>query len=272
MKIGFIGSGTIAEILSQKILESRTAEQNEISIYDINKERTDYMRGKYGLTVRDSENELIINSDYIFMCVRSDNVIDIAKNLSGYSFKGKTIVSISSGIPMSLYENNIPEAAVARALPNPPSRIGRGVIAVAFNKNVTRLQKDDLMKIFNAMGACLVLPEDKINAVTSLTGPGPVYAFFQALVESSILLGIDHKTSAILAHGTIKGCLKVWEENIDNIGGLLTETSTPGGISVRQLYALEQKSFKATVKGCYEEGFMRTKAYSDNISRMLEEK
>ena len=72
-----------------------------------------------------------------------------------------------------------------------------------------------------------------------------------------------------MAFGTVEGCLKVWENNIDNIGGLLAETSTPGGISVRQLYNLEQNAFEATVKECYEEGFLRTKAYSDGILEML---
>ena len=72
-----------------------------------------------------------------------------------------------------------------------------------------------------------------------------------------------------MAFGTVEGCLKVWENNIDNIGGLLAETSTPGGISVRQLYNLEQNAFKATVKECYEEGYLRTKAYSDGILEML---
>lgn len=272
MKIGFIGSGAIAEILSQKIIESETAKPNEISIHDISKERMDYMHGKYGLVVRNSKDELIANSDYIFMCVRSDNAIDMAKTLSEYSFDGKTIISISAGIPMALYEKNVPGAAVARALPNPPSRIGYGVIAISFNCKVTDSQKEDIMKIFNAMGTCLVVAEEKINAITALTGPAAVYAFFQALVESSILLGIDHKTSAELAFRTVEGCLKVWEKKIDNISELLSETSTPGGISVRQLYSLEQKSFKATVKGSYEEGFLRTKAYSDSIGKILEEK
>ena len=272
MKIGFIGSGAISEILSQKILESETAKPQDIFIYDMSVDRMEYMREKYSLSVCRNTEELISNAEYVFMCVRSDNAIDLAKTLSEYSFEGKTIVSISSGIPMALYEKNVPGAAVARALPNPPSRIGHGVIAVAFNSKVNPAQKEDLMKIFGAMGTCLNLGEDKINAITSLTGPGPVYAFFQALVESSLLLGIDHKTSAKLAYGTVEGCLKVWEKNIDDISGLLAETSTPGGISVRQMYTLEQKSFKASVKGCYEEGFLRTKAYSDSISKMLEKK
>lgn len=269
MKIGFMGSGAIAEILSQKILASGTAEPTHIFIYDISKERLTYMNEKYGLTICREPAEMIASADYIFMCVRSDNAIDMAKTLGKYDFTDKTIVSISSGIPMALYEDNVPGAAVARALPNPPSKIGHGVIAIAFNSKVQDGQKADLMKIFSAMGTCLTLGEDKINAITSLTGPAPVYAFFQGIVESALLLGIDHKTAAKMTFGTIEGCLRVWENNIDNISGLLAETSTPGGISVRQLYNLEQSAFKASVKSCYEEGYLRTKAYSDGITEML---
>ena len=264
MKIGFMGSGAIAEILSQKITASGTAKPSDIFIYDVSVERLAYMNEKYGLSICGEPKDMIAAADYVFMCVRSDNAIDMAKTLNAYDFTSKTIVSISSGIPMALYENNVPGAAVARALPNPPSRIGHGVIA-----KVSESQRADLMKIFGAMGTCLALGEEKINAITSLTGPAPVYAFFQGIVESALLLGIDHKTAAKMAFGTVEGCLKVWENNIDNIGGLLAETSTPGGISVRQLYNLEQNAFKATVKECYEEGYLRTKAYSDGILEML---
>lgn len=271
MKIGFMGSGAIAEILSSKIIASGTARPEEIFIYDVMPERLAYMNEKYGLTACGTPEKMIQAADYVFMCVRSDNAIDMAKTLDPNAFNGKAIVSISSGIPMALYEKNVPGAAVARALPNPPSRIGHGVIGAAFNSKITEAQRADIMKIFSAMGTCLMLSEDKINAITSLTGPAPVYAFFQGIVESAILLGIDHKTAAQMAFGTIEGCLKVWEKNIDNIGGLLAETSTPGGISVRQLYNLEQNAFKAAVKECYEEGFERTKAYSDGIAKLLKD-
>lgn len=271
MKIGFIGSGTIAEILSRKIVESEVAKPSDVFFFDVREDRMSYMRERYALTPCSNVGSLVLQAEYVFVCVRSDDAVALARTLGAYSFEEKTIVSISSGIPMSLYEKNIPGAAVARALPNPPSRIGEGVVAVAFNDRVGESQRDDMRRIFATMGMCLELGEDKINAITSLTGPGPVYAFFQAIVESALLLGVDHETSARLAYGTVKGCLKVWEKDIDDISGLLSETSTPGGISVRQLYALERKAFKAIVKNCYEEGFLRTKAYSDGIAEMLGE-
>ncbi len=269
MKVGFMGSGAIAEILSRNMTTQGVVKAEDIFLFDVSKERLAFMHEKYGLSVCNSQKEMVASSDYVFMCVRSDNAIDMAKTLSEYDFAGKTIVTVSSGIPMALYEKNVPNAPVARILPNPPSRIGSGVVGVAFNARVSETQKADLMKMFEAMGTCVALGEDKINAITSLTGPAPVYAFFQGIVESALLLGIDHKNAAKMAYGTIEGCLKVWGSDRDNIGKFLAETSTPGGISVRQLFSLEQNAFKATVKECYEEGFLRTKAYSDSISELL---
>lgn len=271
MKIGFMGSGAIAEIIGQSAVRSGTVKADDVCVYDIWNERLSYMHDKYGFTACDMPGKMISKSDFVFMCVRSDDAIEMAKTLGAYDFSGKVIVSISSGIPMALYEKNVSNAAVARALPNPPSRIGHGVIALAFNAKVCGEKKEELKKLFSAMGTCLVLDEDKINAVTSLTGPAPIYAFFQGIVESAVLLGINHSLAAEMAYGTLRGCLKVWENDINNISGLLEETSTPGGISVRQLYNLEQNSFKATVKECYEEGYLRTKAYSDTIKEMLKD-
>ncbi len=271
MKIGFIGAGLICEILTQNILGSGLVKAEDIHITDVFKAREKEMHDRYGLTVASDKADVIKAADFVFICVRSDNAIDLAEELRKMNpdFSGKALVSISSGIPMKLYEDIFPDLAIARALPNPPSRIGHGVVAVAFNKKFNDTQRENLMKLFDSMGKAYMLDEEKINVATATTGPAPVYAFFEAMVESALLLGIDHKTASHMALGTVEGCLKVWERQIDNIAGLLKETSTPGGISVRQLYALEKRAFKAIVKENYEEGWTRTKAYSDSIREML---
>ena len=156
------GSGAIAEIISQSAVSSGVIRCEDVYVYDIISERTAFMHNKYGYTACIAPADMIAAADYVFMCVRSDNAIDMAKTLKNYDFSGKVIVSISSGIPMLLYENNVEHAAVARALPNPPSRIGHGVIALAFNQLVTVAQQDDLKQLFGAMGTCLVWTRIKL--------------------------------------------------------------------------------------------------------------
>ncbi|MFR5879943.1 MAG: pyrroline-5-carboxylate reductase family protein [Cloacibacillus evryensis] len=266
MKIGFMGSGAIAEILSQKITASGTAKPSDIFIYDVSVERLAYMNEKYGLSICGEPKDMIAAADYVFMCVRSDNAIDM-EDAQCLRFHGQNYrLDIFRHRWRS--ENNVPGAAWRANHPNP--RAGSATASSPSpSTQVSEPQKADLMRYSARWAPASPSERKRSNAITSLTGPAPVYAFFQGIVESALLLGIDHKTAAKMAFGTVEGCLKVWENNIDNIGGLLAETSTPGGISVRQLYNLEQNAFKATVKECYEEGYLRTKAYSDGILEML---
>ena len=128
------------------------------------------------------------------MCVRSEMQPTIRRR-SATSFFRETVVTISAGIPMKLYQQGLKNAAVVRVLPNPPSKIGYGAIAISFDKAVGPEARKDVMEIFSSMGKCFDLPEDKIDILTSTTCPAPVFAFCSAIVQATVLLGIDHATS-----------------------------------------------------------------------------
>lgn len=270
MKLGFIGSGSIAEIMIQKILAGGLATPEDLFILGRNQEKNENLRKKYNATLCDGMPELAEKAEFIFVCVRAEDAPGAAKALANCALRGKCVVSISAGIPISLYEHADGQTAVARALPNPPSRLGEGVIVLAFNAAVSAKQKKSLRNVFTAMGLCLETDETKIDAVTSLTGPAPLYLFFQNIVEAGVLLGIDYKTSVRMAYQTVKGCLRTWEENIDDIAGLITEAGTPGGISVEQIQYLDEHAFRGILKGCYRTGYLKSEAAGKRITEKIE--
>ena len=264
-----MGSGEIAEVLISSILENKLTKPENIFIFDIKSYRIEYMKKHFGVSSVSSNCEAIKSADYIFACVRSEYTAELAREIENADMSGKTLITISSGVPMMLYEKHLKDAAVARALPNPPSKIGKGAIAIAFNSNCTELQKNDVMSLFSPMGKCFMLRESQIDAVTSITCPGPLLSFFQASVEASVLLGIDYNTSRELVMQTVKGVLKMWENRPDKLEEILSQSATPGGITARMLYFLDKEAFKYSVKGCFEEGAIRTKEFGDRIKEQL---
>ena len=68
---------------------------------------------------------------------------------------------------------------------------------------------------------------------------------------------------------TIRGVLKTWENDSDKIAQLLSQAATPGGISARMIYFLDKERFKNAVKGCIEEGALRTKAFGEGIKARI---
>ncbi len=89
-------------------------------------------------------------------------------------------------------------------------------------------------------------------------------------MEASVLLGVDLKTSQELILQTARGGLKIWEERPERLDEILAQSATPGGITARMLYFLDRERFKYAVKGCIEEGALRTKEFGDRIRENLE--
>ena len=269
-KVSFIGGGKIAEILVSNMTAKGVVAPRDILVSNPGKARLEDLEKRFGINKASSNSDAVEKGVYIFICVRSEVASSVAEELGEMDFSGKTVVSISAGIPMKLYRDKLKNASVVRAMPNPPSKIGYGAIAVSFDDKVDGKAREDIMEIFSSMGKCFVLPEEKINILTSVTCPAPVFAFCSAIIQSSVLLGIDHATSEDLVFHTIQGCLKEWEHNPGQMSKLLTETSTPGGISVQQLFSLGKGTFNGVVKQTYVDGWAKSKDFGDRILKSLE--
>lgn len=268
-KVGFMGGGEIAEVLISNMLANKLVEPANITVFDLNPDRLAHMKAKFGVNAASSNVGVVGASQYIFSCIRSEYVAEVAEEIKNCDMAGRAIVSISAGIPIMLFEQKLKNAAVARALPNPPSKIGAGAIVVAFNSHVNEEQKKDIMEMFSPMGECYALREDQIDTATAVTCLAHFLSLFQAGIEGSVLMGIDYKTSRQLVMQTVRGALKVWEGRPDGLSEILDQSSTPGGITARMLYYLDQHGFKHAVKGCVEEGTLRTRAVGDKIKEQL---
>ncbi len=268
-KVGFMGGGEIAEVLISNIVSNNIVPPGNIAVFDVNPARVELLREKFGVNAAASNKDVVAASDYIFSCIRSEYVQEAAREVAGSDMTGKAVISISAGVPIVMWEKHLPNAAIARSLPNPPSKIGMGAIVIAFNPLCGEEQKQDMMSLFTPMGECFALREDQIDAVTAVTALAHVLGLFQASIEGSVLMGIDYTTSRKLVMQTVKGALKVWEQRPDKLGEILDQSATPGGITARMAYYLDQHGYKAAIKGCIEEGTMRTRAFGDRIKEQL---
>ena len=268
-KIAFLGAGEIASALMSNMIKSDIVDSGDVMAYDIVPERLRRVVEEYGAHSAASNAEALASADYAFACVRSEYAPGLAEELRGVEAGGKVIVSISSGVPMRLYESTLEGIAVARALPNPPSKIGAGAIAVAFNGLCSDAQRNDIFALFSKMGKCFELEENKIDAVTAITCLAPLLSLCQASVEAAVLLGVDLATSQELVMQTIRGGLAVWEEKPRGLAEILDKSATPGGVTARMLYCLDKTAFKYAVKSCVEEGALLSRDFGAKISEKI---
>jgi pyrroline-5-carboxylate reductase len=216
--------------------------------------------------------EAVAKGDFIFINVRPQVVANVIEELVREQLpKNKLIVTLAAGIPMNAYERLGDRLPVVRALPNPPSQIGMGIAALAFNPYVTDEQKDDIFEFFDSLGKHVVLGEESINAVTALSSPASTYLFFESLIEAGVSTGIDRDMSTNIVYQTIVGAMEVWNKRQASPKELLREACTPGGISVESISTLEQHAFKAALIEAIGNATLKAEKLGDELGGQSQE-
>lgn len=246
-KISFIGSGHITEIILENLCSQGLGGNGRFTVTDLNAEQMERLRVRFGVETAANNAEAVKWADFIFINVPPLAVDAVITELVGVDFCNKVIVTLAAGVNSNRYNILSTELAVVRALPNPPSQIGQGVVALAFNEYVTPLQREEMIQIFSPMGECVLLSEPLINAVTSLSSPASVYLFFQSLIDAGVLCGLNRETSTNIAYHTIMGSMELLRARKVPAHDMLAQAATPGGTSVETLFTMEKRAFRAAV-------------------------
>lgn len=247
-KIAFIGGGHITHIIIENLTRTQTVKPEQLIVSDPAKERLETLKSTYGIGTATDNLDAVSKGDFIFINVLPQTVDEVIKEFEHSTIlTDKVIITLAAGISMKKYRILGEKLPVVRALPNPPSQIGWGIIALTFNRYVTDSQQADITKLFSSLGKYLILKEESINAVTALSNPALVYMFFQALIDAGVRSGIDYDTSTKIVYQSIVGAMEVWNRRKVAPSELINEAATPGGISVESLFVLDKYSFRAAI-------------------------
>jgi pyrroline-5-carboxylate reductase len=267
-RMAFIGGGHITTIIIDNLVRAEKVYTHRLIVSDPDKKKLQQLYKKYEITAADDNPDAVDKGDFIFINVLPQAVGDVLAELGQEKFsKDKVIITLAAGIPISAYENLGENVPVVRALPNPPSQIGMGIAALSFNPHVTEKQKADIFELFSSLGEYVVLKEENINAVMALSSPAATYLFFQALIDAGIRAGLDREISTKVVYQTITGAMEIWNRRRDAPHELLSEASTPGGISVESIFTLEQYAFRAALNDAIYNATLRAAEFSEALNK-----
>jgi len=256
--IAFIGGGHITEILIHNFIKKQTLHPEQVIVSDPIKKRLDILADRFAVSTTTNNTVAVSKGEFIFINVLPQVVPHVTSELKADGLlEGKLIITLAAGVSIERYHTLGDNVPVVRILPNPPSQIGQGVIAIAYNEFVSAAQKEDVDKLFHSLGLCIVLEERHINAVTAMTTPATIFMFFQSLIDAGVRAGIDRDTCTKIAYQTIVGSMEVWHQRKVSPSELMAEASTPGGISVECLHVLEKSAFRAAISDAISKGAER---------------
>ena len=261
--IAFIGGGHITRILIENLSRSGKTDASGLVVSDPDVRKLESLHKEFGVQTVDSNRKAVEAGDFIFCNVLPQIVGSVINELNQQKIPSdKALISLAAGISMKSYAVLGDHLPVIRALPNPPSQIGQAIVALAFNPYVTATQRDDVIELFSCLGKYVILSEENINAVTALSSPVTTHLFFQAIIDAAVRLGIDRETATAIAYQTINGSMALWKTRQASPWDLISEASTPGGISTEVMFTLEKRGFKAIISEAIEAGYYKAAQFS----------
>ena len=96
------------------------------------------LKTKLGIRVS-TDNAIIVQaSDILILAVKPQTLGSVLANLKTYITSDKLVISIAAGVPLSTYEDALPEGTrVVRVMPNIAATVSEAASGISPGKNAT---------------------------------------------------------------------------------------------------------------------------------------
>ena len=106
-----------------------------------------------------------------------------------------------------------------------------------------------LVEIFDELGKAMLVEEGLIPAGTSLASCGIAYAlrYIRAAMEGGVELGMRADDAKHIVMQTLRGAVDILEANDSHPEAEIDRVTTPGGLTIKGLNAMEAAGFTPSV-------------------------
>lgn len=257
--IVFIGGGNMAGAMIGGLINARDSHELNLTI-GVSDKHTDKLAhfAKQGIqtTMPDTAHTLIEKADVVVLAIKPQILAEVAPSLAPY-LADKLVLSVLAGVSIDVLSGALGTAHVVRAMPNLPASIGAGATGLYASANIDKGACAVCEAIMSSCGVAVwVADEDKLHAVTAVSGSAPAYFFYvlEHMTAEAVAMGLPVDVAHKLAVQSMIGA------------GMLAKTGNPttlreavtskGGTTAEAINSLNHDdvggAFGRAMRACYE--------------------
>ena len=251
--IAFLGAGSMARAVMAGLLQPGVEIDGGIRATNRTAERAAELAELPGVTSFATETDAAANrtavagAKLVVVAVKPAMVPDLLREIADALDPGTVVVSVAAGVTVATFESLLPESVpVIRSMPNTPAVVGRAVTGIAAG---TRSSDADLalaVALFETVGEVLVVPEEQIDALSTISGSGPAYVFYliEQLTATAVDKGFTPEQAARMVQGTFRGASELLAASDADPVELRRRVTSPKGTTERAVAVLEEGRLK----------------------------
>jgi pyrroline-5-carboxylate reductase len=240
-KIAVIGAGSMGGAILSGLIAAGTA-PDSITASTATTQSAKSLSDKFGIksfaldASPSANSDAAENADVLLIAVKPAKVLETLEEIKASVKDGALVISVAAGVTTESMEQAIgSKASVIRAMPNTPSIVGHGVTGIAKGKSSNDSQLALAKDLFETVGQVIVVDEEKINALSTISGSGPAYVFYFAekLMTAAKKMGFSEKEANLMVRATFLGSATLLAASSDSPETLRAQVTSPNGTTMQ---------------------------------------
>lgn len=244
--IAILGAGSMGGAILQGLVRSGQAPQ--ITVTNRTSTKAAGVEGLPGVTSLSLEADPSANTraaasaDVVLVGVKPAMVPDLLREIAPVLRPGTAVVSLAAGVTIETFEEIVGDGiAVLRSIPNTPAVVGKAVTGVSAGASASAEDAALVRRLFETCGAVIELPEDQIDALSTISGSGPAYVYLliEDLTEAARGKGFSDADARLMAEQTFIGAAALLEATGEDPAELRRRVTSPKGTTERAIAVLQ---------------------------------
>ncbi len=258
-RLGFIGAGNMAEAIARAAIDRGVLRPGEIIAHDPTAARRDLFAAM-GIAIAADNEAVVRQSQHILLAIKPQMLGEIGRLLGTADADRQIVVSIMAGVTSAKIAAAAGKDAlrIVRVMPNTPMLVGQGMAGIALGGGAQPGDDELAMRLFQAGGKAIAVPEAAIDAITAVSGSGPAYLFYlaEAMEEAATELGLGEHAS-LLVRQTLLGAATLLAESPDTPAELRRKVTSPGGTTAAAIQHMDDANTRHTITRALHDAHQR---------------
>lgn len=247
-ELAILGAGNMAEAIARGVLARGVFTPAQIIAADPVDSRRTLFSEQLRITCVAENTQAARQAKVLLLSTKPYQMKEALAPLGEVMNEQTLVISIAAGITSQAISSALGHGKnwrVIRTMPNTPMLVGEGVVGMAPGEFATPADLATARRIFESAAVVIEVAEDKIDAVTALSGSGPAYFYFlvEHLIRAGVEMGLPVEDATTMAVKTAAGAGKLLVISSDSPAELRRKVTTPGGTTHAAISFMESQGF-----------------------------
>ncbi len=255
MKVAIIGAGNMGGALARGLAQGSIIRTSDIYVSNPSTPKLERLKSEHPeINVTTNNCTAIASADIVVLAVKPWKVVEVLDEIKPHlDYSHQAIGSMVGGLGIEQLsawldkgDGSLPATYII--IPNTAIATMSSMTFISSARSTSE-QDNYLLEVFNELGKAMIIEEGQMAAATSLASCGIAYAlrYVRAAMEGGVELGIRANDAKHIVMQTLRGAVDVLEANDTHPEAEIDRVTTPGGLTIRGLNAMEAAGFTHSV-------------------------